>query len=273
MFRIGEFAALTQVPISQLRYYDEIGLFKPAHTSPDSGYRYYRAEQIAELDRIIVLKDLGFSLDQIRGMVHENIKPNEISLLLNQRREQIIQTLKEEVARLRQIETRLEQLEREGQLSAHRVMVKPVEAVRYLAVQANHDDHSEADVMSAVYAARSEIRMPKRAQLMTVMYEADEGQAAYAVGYIVGQSVKRGVTLESGMALKLQTLPAVEHMATLVYAGHWNDNHAAFGELGRWLEQHNYRVAGAFRKVFHQLNNPDMDTRAVVELQIPVMPE
>lgn len=271
MFRIGEFAALTQVPISQLRYYDEIGLFKPAHIS-DSGYRYYRADQIPALNRIIVLKELGFSLEQVAGMVGDDIPTSQMTTLLTQRREQIIQTLKDEVARLRQVETRIEQLDRDGQIAPHRVVLKAIPATRYLAVAAPPDALNEPALMQALYAARAHTRLPKRAQLLAVIHDRDTDDIAYELGYTVGESVKRGITLEDGLRLGLQTLPAVEHMATLVYAGGWNDTHAAFAALGGWIDANEYTVAGPFRKVFHQLQSPDIDAMAVVELQIPVTP-
>ncbi len=43
MFRIGDFSRIAQTAITQLRYYDEIGLFQPEHIDQFTGYRYYRA--------------------------------------------------------------------------------------------------------------------------------------------------------------------------------------------------------------------------------------
>jgi DNA-binding transcriptional MerR regulator len=63
MFEIGEFSRLTGVSYRLLRLYDVIGLLKPFAT--DSGYRCYGAEQLGRLNRILVLRDLGFSLDEI----------------------------------------------------------------------------------------------------------------------------------------------------------------------------------------------------------------
>jgi DNA-binding transcriptional MerR regulator len=63
MLEIGEFSRLTGVSYRLLRLYDEIGLLKPSAT--DSGYRYYGAEQLGRLNRILLRRDLGFSLDEI----------------------------------------------------------------------------------------------------------------------------------------------------------------------------------------------------------------
>ena len=55
-FRVGEVARLFKLPASTLRYYDEIGLFRPKYTDPETSYRYYGVEQFQILDTIIFLR-------------------------------------------------------------------------------------------------------------------------------------------------------------------------------------------------------------------------
>ena len=69
MFSIGEFARLGAVSIRTLRHYDEIGLLPPAEVDPVTGYRFYSAKQLRQLNRIVALKDLGLTLGQIRQLL------------------------------------------------------------------------------------------------------------------------------------------------------------------------------------------------------------
>lgn len=78
MFRIGEFSKIAQTPISQLRYYDRIGLFQPAHTDQFTSYRYYSAEQLPDLNRVLALKELGMTLEQIKRLVLDHVSADEI---------------------------------------------------------------------------------------------------------------------------------------------------------------------------------------------------
>ncbi len=268
MFKIGEFAALTQIAVSQLRYYDEIDLFTPAHVDPDSGYRYYSADQIPALDRIIVLRELGFSLDQIRDLQQQHITQSEIWRLLAERREEIIQNVREEITRLRHLEARLEQFADHGDpfAVAHRVIVKDVPAQPYL-FTASADATGHETQVADLYTARHEIRTKKH--LLAIMHDT-RAAFPYEIGYVVDGRVRKGMSLPNGLTLALRTLPAVEQMACLVYAGRWNDSHAATATLGAWLEQNDYRIAGPFRKVFLQTGDPSSEARAVVELQIPI---
>lgn len=66
LYRIGEFSKLTGIPIRTLRYYDSIDLFKPSEVDLFTSYRYYKEEQIKDLKLINKLKEVGFTLEEIR---------------------------------------------------------------------------------------------------------------------------------------------------------------------------------------------------------------
>lgn len=72
MFKIGDFSKLTLVSVRMLRYYDELGLLKPASIDRFSGYRYYSASQISRLNRIVKLRDMGFLVAEIAELLDDN---------------------------------------------------------------------------------------------------------------------------------------------------------------------------------------------------------
>src|SRR5262245_3683962 len=135
MFRIGDFSRIARVSARLLRFYDEIGLLAPAHADPQTGYRYYTAAQLGELNRILVLKELGFELDQIGRILRAGVSPAELRSMLLLRRNDVEQTLAAEAQRLRHIETRIAQLESEGGLSADDVVVRAEPAHRFLSIR------------------------------------------------------------------------------------------------------------------------------------------
>jgi DNA-binding transcriptional MerR regulator len=90
MFSIGEFARHGRVSVRMLRHYDAIGLLHPACVDPASGYRFYEASQLAELNRIIALKDLGFTLQQVQAILAEQVSAAELRGMLKLRRAAII---------------------------------------------------------------------------------------------------------------------------------------------------------------------------------------
>lgn len=117
MLRIGEFSRLSQVPVRTLRYYDEIELLKPAKVDCFTGYRYYSVDQLPRLNRILTLKDMGLSLNQIARFLEDDLSPTEIRAMLRLKRAQIQQHLEEEQERLARVEAQMRQIE-EGWLEA-----------------------------------------------------------------------------------------------------------------------------------------------------------
>lgn len=69
--KIGEFAKMTGMPISVLRHYDKEGLLYPDYVDQFSGYRYYSAEQIEQVQKIERLKSGGLSLKEIRDILKD----------------------------------------------------------------------------------------------------------------------------------------------------------------------------------------------------------
>ena len=66
-YRIGTFADVGGVSTKTLRFYDQIGLLRPARVDPRTRYRFYLPEQLRELASILELREAGASLTEIRG--------------------------------------------------------------------------------------------------------------------------------------------------------------------------------------------------------------
>src|SRR5512142_1157391 len=118
MFKIGDFSKLAHVSIKTLRYYDEIGLLRPGEIDRFTGYRYYAATQLSRLNRILLLKGLGLSLDQIGRLLESDLPPDQLRGMLKLRRAEIERSIEEEETRLTQVEALLTQIEQEHTLMA-----------------------------------------------------------------------------------------------------------------------------------------------------------
>src|SRR5215510_12388342 len=110
MFRIGEFSKLSRVSVRMLRYYDQLGLLQPSHTDPFTNYRYYSADQLLRLNRILALRDLGFSLDQIANMLDEELSQEQLKGMLRLKRAEIEQQIETEQLRMARLEARIHQM-------------------------------------------------------------------------------------------------------------------------------------------------------------------
>ena len=82
MIRIGDFSKLSRVSIKTLRYYDEMGLLKPVSVDRFTGYRYYEFDQLPQLYRILALKELGFSLEEIGHLLDSDLSVEQMRGML-----------------------------------------------------------------------------------------------------------------------------------------------------------------------------------------------
>lgn len=63
----GEFARMARVSVRTIRFYDKQNILRPSYVN-DYGKRFYTDSDLARLQQILLLKYLGFSLDDIRNM-------------------------------------------------------------------------------------------------------------------------------------------------------------------------------------------------------------
>jgi DNA-binding transcriptional MerR regulator len=84
--KISEFAAFSGISVRTLRLYDRMGLFRPEHVDPDSGYRYYLPEQLQDIDTVLGLRRLGFSLEDIQSLRKSGFDRDLMRAMLRDRR-------------------------------------------------------------------------------------------------------------------------------------------------------------------------------------------
>lgn len=112
--RISEFAKENQVTTKLLRYYDNIGLLKPVMINEDNGYREYDKSQSILLGWILIFREIGFSLSEIKELISKSIIRTEFIDLLEEKRALSINSVKNENSRQMQINKLISIIEREG---------------------------------------------------------------------------------------------------------------------------------------------------------------
>lgn len=108
MLTIGDFSRLSRVTPRMLRHYDALGLLHPEEVG-ENGYRYYRQEQLSDLIRILWLKDLGFSLEEIGRIAA--LEDRQLLPLLRQKREALALELEARQDQLRRLEADILRME------------------------------------------------------------------------------------------------------------------------------------------------------------------
>ncbi|WP_214411965.1 MerR family transcriptional regulator [Sphaerisporangium fuscum] len=273
MFTIGDFARHGRVSVRMLRHYDAIGLLRPAHVDPANGYRLYHAGQLARLNRIIALKDLGFTLQQVSAILGEQVSGEELRGMLRLRRAELEERIAADLARLGRVEARLRMIESEGQMPSDDIVIKRVPAVRVAELSARaagFEPHAISPVIQPLYddlCARIDRAGVTCTGPAIAYYEAaPEGEGAVVVHAAMPVSAE----LSGGYDFDVVDLPEIPEAATIVHRGSMDDVVPTSQTLARWIEAHGYRSLGYSREVY--LEVPDDPAQWVTELQEPVNP-
>src|SRR5947209_13863728 len=154
MLSIGDFARHGRVSVRMLRHYDAIGLLQPAYVDPVTGYRSYEAQQLSRLNRVVALKDLGFTLQQVQSILDDKVSVEELRGMLRLRQADLQSQISSDTSRLVQVEARLQIIEREGGMPSDDVQIKHIPAVRVAeltGVAASFEPESISPIIQPLY--------------------------------------------------------------------------------------------------------------------------
>jgi len=285
MLKIGDFSQLAQVSVRALRIYDEMGLLKPVHVDKFSGYRHYETEQLPRLNRIIALKDLGFSLEQISQVLKSNLSAEQLRGMLVLKQSEIERSLKEGQSQLMRVEARLRQIEREGKVSPYEVTVKEIRPVTIASSQsllATLDEITRVrcglytDLYQWLDENHIEAGEPEMAIYDNAAYvETDINmEAAITVGEKVPlnkRRPRRGSRLGEGEGdVRLRQLPGVKTMASVIHHGSIYEVGDSITALYQWVSENGYAACGAYRELHLSGREINCDYNAVtIEMQLP----
>ncbi|MEF9884930.1 MerR family transcriptional regulator [Streptomyces sp. P9-A4] len=271
MFTIGDFARHGRVSVRMLRHYDAVGLLRPARVDPHTGYRFYTADQLARLNRVIALKDLGFTLEQVGAILDERIDADELRGMLRLRRAELEAALEAARARLAQVGARLRAIESEGRMSTQDVVVKKVPAVRVAELSAVAASFGPEDITPVIGPLYEELCGRLESAGVTgfgpaVAYYEDAGKGDGSVRVHAATTVPEGTAAEG---VEVHVLPGIEEAATIVHRGSMDGILPTVQTLAAWIDTNGYRSAGYARELY--LECPEDPAGWVAEIQEPIV--
>lgn len=263
MLKIGDFARLGQVSVRMLRNYDELGLLTPAHIDQWTNYRSYTAHQLARLNRIVALKDLGFGLEVVGKLLDEHLTLEQLQGMLRLRRAELAQELRSTSERLAAVESRLRLIERKASMSEREFVVKALPAIRL--AQRSTTVATQDDVGAQVG--------PMFDGVANALVAAG-GQLGLAVGYYA--TTDDGLECHAGFpyagpaaeGFEIGELPVVSDAVTLVHLGSMATIAESWQAIGGWLGDNGAEPSGACRELYLETPMGDQDSW-VTELQQP----
>ncbi len=277
MLKIGDFSRLAHVTVKTLRHYGKVGLLKPAWIDRFTGYRYYSLPQLSRLNRILALKDLGFTLEQIRPMLDGNLPVQELRQILRLKQEELVGRVQDEQVRLAQVERRLTQIDTEGSVPSYEVVLKRLNAQMVASIRdvlsgydaaPQHWEKLSREIED--YLKEKNIRL--EGPWFTLYHDPEFTERNIDVEMAVGiESINpRRLADHERRRVTVRRFPAMETVASVLHTGDFDTISQAYAAVFEWVERNNYKVAGPVREVYLDELNSDGTAGRLVEVQAPV---
>ena len=254
MLKIGEFSSLSQVSIKALHIYDERGLLRPEHVDKFTGYRFYSLQQLPRAHRIMALKGLGLSLDQIGFIINQAMNIDELRGMFRLKQSELEQLVREEQERLAMVEFHLRMIEVEDNMPELNVIVKEIPSFAALYLRFRPVEHQIPTLGEEINELIASGEIAHTGQWMGGVYGEKVNPDDYEFAFIVPVTEDQvgDLELSTGDTLALTQMPPAL-AATIVVNAH---GEAELFEkqvlLKRWAVDNGYALCNEYRAIHHK---------------------
>ncbi len=275
LYKISAFSRLGQVSIKALRLYDQRGLLKPTKVDAETGYRYYRLDQLPRLHRLLALKAMGFSLEQIGQMLSDDLSLTQMQTMLQLRQAELQQQLQGTQASLAAVAAHLKYIQEEKTMPEYEIILKSVEPIQHVI--------SIREIIPA-YTAVGKLfgnlnqylsqnnaleTMPDNGYCASIWHSpAGKGYQEDSVDAEAIIAAPTSVTASDNIQVK--DLPALDLVAAVIHRGPYTTLNQPYAAIIQWIEDNPYQIIGANREVYLRGGTEQDNANYVTEIQFPV---
>ncbi len=280
MFRIGEFSKLCGLSADTLYHYEKQKILIPMSVDKFTGYRYYDASQIVTVNKILALKDAGFSLMEISNLMKEDAPVPLLIEMLESKARILESTLTEEYNRLERLHTNIFLIKNGGIPQMNEIIIKTVEQILVASTRKvfakNSFDENLEQMWPTVNNYINEKGVKRTIPCLMLYHSGWWDLKQWNILYdeeTLDVEIVEPVTklFEGNGEVQVYELPKIEKMACIVHNGSFSTIGKTFDTLFEWLRQNNYVADGPIREIYHKgdwvTDNPN---EYVTELQIPI---
>ncbi|MEA4912782.1 MAG: MerR family transcriptional regulator [Oscillospiraceae bacterium] len=264
MYRIGEFSKLCRTTLKTLRYYDEVGLLKPAYVDEASAYRFYTDNQIEALRRIQLLREIGLSIAEI----HQILDGCPQQDILNNKRQSLQRDIYGLVRRINQIDILLQDAD---EVPRYLPTIKVIPRMTVLSVKLTLPDEQSLlrcldGVWDETLAANPSVRFTTPRYNFVTYLDTEYREKQIRIEYF--EAVEREGAPCGGVCFK--TLPEITALSVL-HKGSYKELPAAYLFCYAWAQKSNCLVIDRPRECYiYGPWNRSNPSRYITELQVPL---
>ncbi|HXP66885.1 MAG TPA: MerR family transcriptional regulator [Steroidobacteraceae bacterium] len=240
--RIGDFARLARTTVRTLRHYEDEGLLLPVHVRRQSGYRYYDPAQLVTWQRIVMLRELGMSVPDIRAVVTQ---AGDGAQQLLAYRDRVALGLAHQEKQLEQLDAFLREMTQSAQLSPPAIRVRSIPVSTAYCLRATLPSLG-FPVMDLFETAERKARGARIDESPFLLYHSDcAATGEYDVEVCIPVAAKSSLT-------GVRQVPGADSAGSLVYQGDYAQSDHWFDRLAQWICATGSKPLGPKREVYHR---------------------
>lgn len=265
MYKIGMFSAMNRVTVKTLRYYDEVGLLRPAYIDDNTGYRYYTTDQLPVLHQILALRQMGFSLDEISSI--QNGLSSE--KLMRTKKTELLKMIAENTMKLTQVEHYLN-LEKGDFSMDYNIIVKELPEVIVASMRkvvANYDEFFKIVPPMGVEMGRLGCVCAVPEYCFNIYHDGEYKEENIDVEVCEAVVEARQ---ESDM-VKFRKIANVLQAACTLHKGPYETLGRAYAAIVKWIDDNGYEIADLPRESYIDgIWNKNSAEDWLTEIQFPI---
>ncbi len=280
MLRIGEFSRLSGLTADTLYHYEDRKILVPASVDSSTGYRAYEAAQLLTVNKIMALKDAGFSLEEIAGLLHADMCNTLLIEKLEEKARRLEDNLTNEYERLGRLHTNIFLIKNGGIPQMNDITIKRVEPILVASIRKTFAKTSFDDSLGAMWPKVNQYidekgikkTIPCMMLYHSGWWDLDQLNMRFDETMLeveVAEPVTKA--FQGNEEVQVYQLPQVEKMASIVHQGPFSSIPKTFDMLFDWMKHNHYVADGPIREIYHKGDWATGDPNEyITEIQIPV---
>lgn len=273
MYSIGEFSKLSGLSINTLRHYEAVRVLIPDRVNEFTGYRYYSASQLVIVNKILAMKDAGFSLMEIAKIFTEIPSNAFIISMLEGKANELEDALKNEQERLMRLRTNIFNIKNGGIPIMNEITIKRVEPIMVVSTRREIGKGAFQEESKMWETVDKFIKANKVQQTIPCMALYHNGTWDWDATKKWDVEVAEPITkkVDGTDEVNVKELPLTEKMACIVHHGSLSSIGETYRAIANWIKQNNYSIVGPVREIYHVGEwATSNEAEYVTELQFPL---
>lgn len=266
MFKIGEFSKMSKITIKALRFYEKEGLIKPIYIDENNGYRYYESKQLIDVSRIVSLKQIGLSIDDIRNVL---TKKNELEEILLLKKDQLENRIYEYNYQLSKIKYLLEEKEMKEEIFEK--VIPPYYVYCKEGVLKDYSEASEFIQSSGIECIKlnPNIKCVEPDYCFVNYLDGEYKEKDIKIRY--SQAViKEKVPFKENDSIKLKEIPEVKCIC-IYHKGAYDELGTSYGKIMKYIEDNKLEIVDYPRECYIDgIWNKENVEDWLTEIQVPI---